>query len=95
MANRNPNYKEDAKKGGRPKGVGNKLPRDLKAKVLAICDHLEAQQKGLQEEAEKDPQWFYTNFVKPMLPKNVEITGEDGGPVDMSLTVKFVSSNGS
>lgn len=69
----NPNAREDGKKGGRPKGSTNKLPRDLKEKVLAICDHLEANNMGLRDEAEKDPPWFYVNFLKPMLPKDVKL----------------------
>lgn len=70
---------------GRPAGSKNKLPRDLKEKVLAICDHLETQNKGLQDEAEKDPQWFYTNFVKPMLPKDVKIDGDLGMNIEITV----------
>lgn len=56
--------------GGRPKGSKNKIPRDLAAKCVYVAEQLEAKGKGLLTEAESDPQWFYTNFIKPMLPKN-------------------------
>lgn len=76
---------------GRPKGSKNKLPRDLKDRVLHVWEKLEAEGKGLYDEAEKDPPWFYANFVKPMLPKNVELTGEDGGPIEIrGIDVKFI-----
>ena len=59
---------------GRPKGLKNKLPLDLKKRVFAVWDQLEAEGKGLESEARKKPLWFYENFLKPMLPKNVDMT---------------------
>lgn len=69
---------------GRPKGSKDKLPKDLKLRILAIADKLEAEGKGLEDEARKDPVWFYTNFLKPMLPKDVQVTG------DMGLNIKII-----
>lgn len=69
---------------GRPKGSKNKLSRDLKEQMFQIMEKLEADGKGLAEEADKDPTWFYTNFVKPMLPKNVEVSGKDGNPIEFN-----------
>lgn len=57
---------------GRTKGSKNRLPAELRKKVLAIVDQLEAEGKGLDEEARADPRWFYENFVKPLLPKKIE-----------------------
>jgi hypothetical protein len=58
-------------------------------RVLEISANLEEQGKGLQDCAEKDPRWFYENFLKPMIPKNVLLGGtEQGGPVQ--IEVRFV-----
>ena len=59
---------------GRPKGSTDKIPRALKERVLAVWEDLEKKKKGLGDEAEKDPKWFYENFIKPMLPKNVDLS---------------------
>jgi hypothetical protein len=61
--------------GGRPRGAKNKLPRDLVDRVLEISANLEEQGKGLLDCAEKDPRWFFENFLKPMIPKNVSVAG--------------------
>lgn len=78
---------------GRPKGMKNKIPRNLKDRILHVWNELEEKGMGLHDEAEKDPPWFYVNFVKPMLPKNVELTGEDGGAIDNKITVEFVHAD--
>jgi hypothetical protein len=75
---------------GRPPGAKNKLPRDIKARVMAVWEQLEGQGKGLYEEAEKEPQWFYTNFVKPMLPKDVVIQGDEDNPLITEIVIKHV-----
>jgi hypothetical protein len=58
---------------GRPKGAKNKLPRNLVDRVLEISAKLDEQGKGLQDCAEQDPKWFFENFIKPILPKNVDL----------------------
>ena len=62
---------------GRPKGAKNKLPRDLVDRVLQISADLDVQGNGLQHCAEKDPKWFFENFLKPMIPKNVLLGGAE------------------
>ena len=57
---------------GRPKGLKNKIPQDLKQRVLATLERLDRENKGLDECASQDPKWFLENFVKPLLPKNIE-----------------------
>ena len=42
-------------------------------RVLQISANLEEQGKGLKHCAEKDPKWFFENFVKPMIPKNIAL----------------------
>lgn len=66
---------------GRPKGAKDKINRNLKQLVLDTVAQLESENKSLGEVGRDDPKWFYANFVKPMLPKDVDLN------VDGSLTV--------
>jgi hypothetical protein len=63
---------------GKPPGTKNKFPSALKDKVLHACAILEAKGLDLASQAVKDPPWFYANFVKPMLPKEIDFTGQMG-----------------
>ena len=69
---------------GRPKGSKDKIPRNLKDKILAIAEDLEKKGIGLNKQAEEDPKWFFEHFLKPMLPKDVKIDA------DSKLTVEIV-----
>jgi hypothetical protein len=62
---------------GRPRGAKNKVPRGLVERVLQISDDLDEQGKGLQHCAEKDPKWFFENFLKRIIPKNVSVAGTE------------------
>jgi hypothetical protein len=62
---------------GRPIGAKNRLPRDLVDRVLQISADLDKQGKGLGKCAEEDPFWFFQNFLKPMIPKNVSLAGAE------------------
>ena len=66
---------------GKPKGTKNKFPTALKDKVLHAAAVLEAEGKDLAAEAMKDPRWFWETFVKPMLPKEVWMTGDPSRPL--------------
>ena len=72
--------KGKAKTGGRKPGVTNKLPASIKDRVLDVWKNLEDAGKGLEVIANKQPDWFYQNFLKPMLPKDVNLfpNGENG-----------------
>lgn len=63
---------------GRPKGSKDKISRDLKQLVLDTVKQLEGEDKALIDVAREDPGWFYQNFVKPMLPKEVgmDVSGD-------------------
>ena len=63
---------------GRPAGSKDKITKDLKQLVLDTAEALTKDDKSLLDEAKKDPKWFYGNFVKPMLPKEVkaELSGD-------------------
>ena len=65
---------------GRKKGAGNKVRKNLVEQILDICDKLEEEGKGLTDCAREDPKWFFQNFPKGLLPKNVT----------MDSTVKIV-----
>jgi hypothetical protein len=69
---------------GRPKGSKDKIPRDIRNRVLDVWDQLEKEKKGLMETARKDPQWFFSTMVKPILPKDVKVESEGG------ITIKIV-----
>ena len=77
---------------GRPKGAKNKIKKNLVDQILQISEELDAKGKGLRDCAKQDPNWFFTNFLKGLIPKNVSITGEDGGPIQAKVEVIFVNS---
>lgn len=58
---------------GRPKGSKNKIPGTVKERVMAIWDMLEKEGKSLHETAKGDPKWFYTEFIKPLVPKESHV----------------------
>ena len=70
---------------GRPKGLKNKFPTALKDKIIHACERLEAEGKDLATCALKDPEWFWVNFVKPMLPKEVLVSGDPDNPLTLLL----------
>jgi hypothetical protein len=63
---------------GRPKGTKNKLRGDLVQQILDIAESLAKEKKGLKDCARQDPSWFYTNFLKGLIPKNIEVKGDMG-----------------
>lgn len=91
MAKRgNPNAAEVGKLGGRPKGSKDKFSRDLKQRVIDCWERLAAEGKDLFDEAEQDPKWFYQNFVKVMLPKDVNVGGQEDNPIIGKIIIKHV-----
>jgi hypothetical protein len=58
---------------GRKPGAKNRLPRDLIDRVIAISESLDQEKIGLETQARKDPKWFFENFMKPILPRNIEV----------------------
>ncbi len=75
---------------GRPKGSKDKINKNLKQMVLDAAAKLEKDKKSLYDEAKKDPKWFYANFVKPMLPKDVVVSGDEDNPLKTKLEITFV-----
>ena len=60
---------------GKPKGTKNRVQKDLVQQILVISEQLSKEGKGLKDCAKKDPEWFHTNFLKALIPKNIEISG--------------------
>lgn len=58
---------------GKKPGTKNRLPRDLVERILAIEADLTEKNKGLKDCAEANPQWFLENFIKPIIPKNIDM----------------------
>jgi hypothetical protein len=69
---------------GRKKGAQDAIGRNLKELVLETVKKLEDENKSLHDVATDKPDWFYANFVKPMLPKDVDLTV--GG--DLTVIIK-------
>ena len=76
---------------GRPKGSRYKISRNLKERVLVVWDKLEKEKKSLYEEAKKDPKWFYVNFAKPMLPKDVTVAGDPDKPIKTEMSLNEIA----
>jgi hypothetical protein len=74
------------KTGGRVKGSKNKLQRDSREHVLETAARLERDGLGLYEWAKNSPDEFWKLYGKT-LPRPVEVSGPDGGP----LTVEVLS----
>jgi hypothetical protein len=77
--------------GGRKKGTPNKLPRGLIERLVEIDNQLEESGKGLGVQAERDPKWYFENFCKPRIPKNVTLEGSLGLEIEIYIGPKKVS----
>lgn len=91
MANPRGNPNPDIKyknPGGRPKGSKNKFPSAIKDKVLLACAKVEASGQDLGTLAVEDAKWFFETFVKPMIPKELWVSGTDGKPFSMTINIE-------
>lgn len=75
--------KPGERRGGRAKGVPNKVTADLKSMILGALDKAGGE-TYLQAQADKNPQAFMT-LVGKVLP--LQVAGHDGGKLD--ITVKW------
>ena len=74
---------------GRPKGARNKLGEVF---VKALLDDFEAHGVMAVQKVRENDTGTYLRVVAGLLPK--QITGEDDGPVEVSMKVKFVRPSG-
>lgn len=58
---------------GRKPGAKNKRTQNLLQKLDEIDAFLESKGKGLKECANEDPKWYAENFIKPRIPKNLDV----------------------
>ena len=75
---------------GKPKGCKNRRTVNLLDKLEEIDHLLEQEGKGLLQCAQQDPKWYNENFTKPRIPKNIELTGANGGPITSTVEVRFI-----
>jgi len=75
---------------GRPKGSVNKNTSVIKTRIMEAWQALEDDGKGLIETGKADPPWFYANFVKPMIPKDVVLSGDSENPIETKWTVTII-----
>lgn len=90
----NPNWKKGMKSAcptGRPKGRKNKLSGDVVANILDTARQLEEQGMSLVDRAQLDPDWYYEHFYKPLVPKNINLTGDLSVDVEIFIGPKKVN----
>ena len=73
---------------GRKPGVPNKLSASVKDNVISVFESIGGTEH-MMEWAIANPNQFYNIYAK-LLP--LQVTGEGGGPIESSLTVKLVSA---
>lgn len=76
---------------GRKPGTKNKLRKPLVDEIFAISEKLASEGKGLEDCAKQDPAWFFVNFLKNLIPKNIEVTGTGGGPIASKIEIVFIN----
>jgi hypothetical protein len=80
---------------GRVKGSLNKTTRSAKEAIAAAADALGGAER-LTAWAQEDPaneRVFWGTIYPKLLP--LQVTGEGGGPISMSLKLRFVKPDGS
>lgn len=74
------------KTGGRVAGTPNKLSSSVKDNVLSVFNDIGGTDH-MKRWAQENPNQFYNIYAK-LLP--LQLTGEDGGAIETSLTIKLV-----
>jgi hypothetical protein len=83
---------------GRKPGAPNRMTKDVRDAILTVADGLGGADQMLSW-AKADPvneRIFWSQIFPKLLPKEVkqEVSGPDGGAIDMNFTVKLVKPNG-
>ena len=76
---------------GRKAGVSNKSTRLIRDAFVKVFE-ARGGHKGLQEWAEQNPDEFYKLSAK-LCPKEMEVSGPEGGPIQTIVEVQFVGSD--
>jgi hypothetical protein len=81
---------------GRKKGTLDVVPKAVKIQAKDRVDLVDAELtaagNGLAVQAAANPQWFYEKIWVKILPKNVEMSGPDGGPIPHKVEVAFIGA---
>ena len=79
--------------GGRQKGTPNRITADVRAMILDVVDKLGGAERML-EWVKADPRnelAFWTQVVPKVLPKDINVGGQPGNPLNLGIKVTFVS----
>jgi hypothetical protein len=73
---------------GRPKGSPNKIAACMKEEVLRVYNELQSIE-GCQfsDWAQKNKDQFYILFIRDLLPKQLAVAGENGGPIKLLMEI--------
>jgi len=71
--------------GGRPRGAKNKVTRTTRENIEQVFSMLGGV-GAFREWAEREPTDFYKIYSK-LLPRDIEISGGGGGPVEISHSI--------
>jgi Family of unknown function (DUF5681) len=63
---------------GRPRGAKSKINGDMRLEFWRVYYALKEAGLGLEEEAKKNPTWFYGVFATRMIPRNIDLGGDGG-----------------
>lgn len=80
--------------GGRQKGTPNKVTLDLRNMILDVVDRMGGPER-MKAWAESSPvaeQAFWTQVVPKVLPKEVNVGGQPGNPLNLGIKVSFVGT---
>lgn len=80
--------------GGRQKGTPNKVTLDLRNMILDVVDQMGGAER-LKEWASSSKiaeQAFWTQVVPRILPKEVNVGGQPGNPLNLGIKVSFVGT---
>jgi hypothetical protein len=80
--------KEGKKTGGRKKGTPNKIAGAVREALFDAFENAGGVDY-LTNLATEDPRVFCTLLGK-VLPSNVSVAGEEGGPLEIKATIKYV-----
>ena len=75
---------------GRPKGVPNKISTSAREAVLQVFEAIGGV-AAFSKWAKENPTEYYKIHSR-LLPKEVELSGTDGGPIKTSIEVKFIGA---
>lgn len=89
-------FQKGNKLGGRTKGAENKVPKAVKVNAKDRVEQVDAEltslKVGLREQAIANPPWFYEKIWAKILPKGVEVSGPEGGPIQTMIEVVLIAN---